>query len=113
VDPGSRLEALRTAEPYRFSPANLEQMWALAETVLSVPDQSVWLMMPTGEQETAVGAAALPKLPSSRRALLHESRSARTQTYRRWAEKELTLPFVPTAEATASVKVTRPRGDAR
>jgi hypothetical protein len=82
----------RTAEPFKFTAENIEQVFDVLRDTAAVPHKAVFIRLLRKSDGVAIGHTAMPKLPSSRRqVMLGAGRSDTTEFV------SSALKIVPTA----------------
>lgn len=85
--------------PHLLQVGDLDELAGITQRVLDIPDNALHAMMFLLRPGIAIGRDELPKLPSSRQALITGRKTTSVRSYREWIHKQSTLDLVPHGEA--------------
>jgi hypothetical protein len=71
----------RTAEPFKFTAENLDQVFDVVQDASSIRHNALYLRLIRQPDGIAIGHTAMPKLPSSRRQILVGAARSDTMQY--------------------------------
>lgn len=90
-DAPTYMQTLFETHPHLLEAANTADLKAAVQRVLSVANDSMYVVLQLPETGIAVGRQEMPRLPSSYRALVETATSTATTPYYEWVEK--TIPM--------------------
>ncbi len=97
----------RLVKPHLSTASNSEELFEAVKFLVDIKDDSLYgvIRLRTGNNLT-IGRSELPKLPTSRAALIRSVTSTRTGTYLDTIEKRMDLPYVVQGGTTMPIVVT-------
>ncbi|MBI1372950.1 MAG: hypothetical protein GC159_09340 [Phycisphaera sp.] len=95
--------------PHKMNVANADELFDAVQEITDLKDDRLYAVLRLGPSNNlAIGRSELPRLPSSRVALLAVKTSTRTTTYSDSVEATLDVPYVVLNQASLSVSVVNP-----
>ena len=99
--------------PHMLAITNVDQLFGMIELITNVPSDAFFVIMTLPEMGLAVGQHELPKLPSSRQALMAMDSSTLASPYRDWIVHEEPVDMVTVGELKFKIVVTKSRSGGR
>ena len=101
------------SRPHLVNPGSLDDLAAVLQRMIGVDNDRLYAVMQLNNQAVAVGQSELPRLPSSRAAMIATPASTRATLYRETIEVSRSLDLVPTGNRMFMLSVRDPAGAAR
>ncbi len=95
--------------PHLSSPTSIDALFNLVKRVMETDTTSIYVILQSHEQGLAVGQQEMPRLPSSRRALLTGSASSKTAPYQEWLSQKFETGHVIDGVLSFNLQVRKSR----
>jgi hypothetical protein len=101
------LRAEQTAEPFRFTTENVDQVFAVLKEIADIRRNALYVRLQRQSDGVAVGRTAMPRLPSSRRQVLLAAGRSNTTAFVSSSVKVIPSTYVFEGEADFDIEVDR------
>ncbi len=98
-------DMLFDTHPHLLYTAGVDDFQAVIQRLLRVSNDALYVILQLPQPALAIGRQELPRLPSSRRAILETQANTSASLYREWVEKEIPMGMVLEGELRFNIEV--------
>jgi len=104
-DARSYASAMLAARPHLMMTSDVSQLFGIVERILTVKDDAIYVMLQLPDDALAVGHQEMPRLPSSRRAMIASPVSTLVTPYHDAIEKIVPMDLVPMGDQRFTIEI--------
>ena len=107
-DAQSYLGRMMSTKPHRMTVRSLDDLEQALRELLTVDSTAVYALLQLPQQGLAYGRTEMPRLPSSRRAIVQAPTTTAVIPFTQWHERKIPIGSVTSGEVSFTVSVRRP-----